>query len=169
MKRISVLVLLLVISFGTLFASSSNNNDVPISLQTIILKKILVADQTISRRADGVILIVHDADNESQAVMIEKSLAQQGLKSERTMDVNKYNARSINAIYYATETIVRPKFITDEGILTFGFRSSSVEQGKVAIALRITENKPEVVVNKSVLDIEGHSRLLNFIPKAVIL
>ncbi len=169
MKPFSVLVLLLVMSFGTIFASTNNSGDVPISLQTIILKKILVADQNISRRADGVILIVHDADNENQAVMIEKALAQQGLKSERTLDVNKYNARSINAIFYATETIVRPKFIVDEGVLTFGLSSSIVEQGKAAIALRITDNKPEVVVNKSVLDIEGHSRLLNSIPKAVIL
>lgn len=171
MKKYSLSVLFLVaLTSLNAFASipTTNSAGVPISLQTVILKKVLIADSRIANRSNGVIIVVYDAETEQQADIVIKALSQQGLRSEKTNAIESLNGHNVNAIYYVTDNVIRPKFITDDGILTFSSNAEAVEQGKAAISIRYNNNKPEVVVNKGVLIAEGHAEILNSIPKAVI-
>lgn len=171
MKKVSLFVLLLamVVSLKVKAeVSSGTGKDVPVSFQTLVLKKILMADQSIASRANGIIIVVYDETTDAQSEMIMKALGYQGLRAERTTSLSEMDGKNINAIYYVTDNVVRPAYIIENEILTFASNPDLVIQGKAAVSIRYKDNKPEIVINRSVLEAEGHGDVLNSIPKAAI-
>lgn len=165
------LVLLLVL-FTLLLLNSSKAadlNDIPASLQAAIIKRIMVADPIIKAKTDGIVLIVHDASTADKALIIQKGFASQSIKTEITENPESFSNQTIAAIYYLSDTITRPSYILDHGVLTIAQDDQNVIAGKTALAIRVAEDgKPEIVLNKSVMEIEGHALLIKALPKAVV-
>jgi len=170
MKQCVFIVILL---FSVLFTSNSataQRADVPISFQIAIIKQIMIADRIIKSKSDGLILIVKDAISEKKAELMANAFIKQGIKSEVTDDPSLYNGRSVITIYYMTDTIVKPDFIQKEKVLTIALNSQFVEEGEIALAIRSTDSgRPEIVVSKREIELEGHGNLISHLPKAIIL
>lgn len=168
MKSLFKFVLVLTLSLFSL-QLKAQMTEVPVSFQVNILKKIFVVDHVIKQRGEGIVLIIHDADNLERAELIQKTFKSLGVKAEVATNFNSVDKGGIHAIYYLTQNIERPKFISDERILTISGFTQSLEEGKVALGLRNVNGKPEVVLNKNLLNVEGHQDLMLALPRAVVI
>ncbi len=155
--------------FFTNNSVNAQKADVPISFQIAIIKQIMIADRIIKAKSDGLILIVKDADSEKKAELMANAFIKQGIKTEITDDPTPYSGRSVMTIYYMTNTIIKPDFIQKEKVLTIALNSKFVEDGEISLAIRSTESgRPEIVVSKRELELEGHGSLISHLPKAVV-
>lgn len=168
MKSLIKFTLILLFSLSS-FQLKAQMTEVPVSFQVNILKKIFVVDRVIKSRGEGIVLIIHDKDNLERAELIQNTFKSLGMKAEIATNFDLVNKSGIHAIYFLTQNIERPKFISDEKILTISGFTQSLEDGKVALGLRNVGGKPEVVLNKSLLRAEGHDELLMSLPKAVVI
>lgn len=129
----------------------------------------MVADPIIKSKTDGIVLIVHDEATAQKAAVLQKGFTSQSIKTVLTQNPEKFENQTVAAIYYLTDSIQRPKFILDYAVLTISQSDETVIAGKSALAIRVDEDgKPEIVLNKSVMEIEGHSQLVKSLPKAVV-
>lgn len=143
--------------------------DIPVSFQAVIIKKIMIADPIIKAKTDGIVLIVFNESTSEKSAILKKAFNSQGMKVELTKDPNEFAREQVAVIYYMTDQIERPKFIIDYGVLTISQNESSVIAGMAALSIRVgSDAKPEIVLNRSVLEVEGHEILIKSMPKAVV-
>jgi hypothetical protein len=170
MKSCVLLFLLFTYIFTANQAAVAQQADVPISFQIAIIKQIMIVDRIIKSNSDGIILIVKDENSEKKAEIMANVFQKQSIKVEITSDVSSYSGRSVSTIYFFTDKIEKHNFIQKERILTIASNSKLVEDGLVSIAIRNTSSgKPEIVVNKNNIELEGHGELISHLPKAVVL
>ena len=141
----------------------------PVSFQVNILKKIFVADKIIKSKADGFVLIVHDETTTERASLISKSFNSLGVKTKLTTSIESHEGENISAIYYLTDVIVRPSYIAAQRILTIAGSSEYVTNGESAIGMKYDNGFPVIVINRLVIENEGHKALISMIPKAEII
>ena len=166
-------LILLTILFSVILSNTSvvaQHAEVPISYQIAIIKQIMIADRVIKSNSNGMVLIVNDANTLKKAELMANTFKKQGIKAEVTTDLSAYNGKSINVIYFMSDTITKPAFINEEKILTVAANSQLTEDGHISLAIRNSKTeRPEIVVNRSVIEDEGHGNLISSLPKAVIL
>ncbi len=166
-------LILLTIFFSAFFSKSTvlaQQTEVPISFQIAIIKQIMIADREIKSSSNGMVLIVNDANTLKKAELMANTFRKQGIKAEVTSDLSAYKGKSINVIYFMSDTIIKPAFIKEEKILTVVANSQLTEDGHISISIRKTKGgRPEIVVNRNVIENEGHGSLISSLPKAVIL
>jgi hypothetical protein len=150
-------LVLVCIILGCSFSSFSQNISVPENIQAALLTKVLKYNPQISKHNKIKILVVYNNNS-----LLDKDEFIKGLGS--SMDVKAIlptelnnNISNSHVVYFMSGIHGFSKICGDNGVLSVTGTTKFVEQGEISLGFGVENNKPQILVNLTSLDMEGQS------------
>ena len=144
-------LLLVLLCISGIMANKVHSQDmpVPVNLQAVLFKKILLYDETLGTTNN--LIVLSDSENGDKVV---EAFNAAGIPAKSATNNNiPIDAR---VIYVMPGTPSPAKICEDNKILSISGNPKYAENGQVSIALGIENGKPKIIVNLAKLKKEGH-------------
>jgi hypothetical protein len=167
-RRSNIFVLLaLAMSFVVLRPTSSWADEMPLTMQALMFKRVVMFDRTIATDAKLAIVYV---DEQGKAEELKNAFGLVGQKATTHKLSDAEALSSFNAVY------VFPKGMTKEvrdaaikhKILTLSGNVGAASSGDAAVAIDMKEGKPNIVVNLNLAKKQGHDLTSDLLKLATI-
>jgi hypothetical protein len=139
-----------------LFALSARAADLPIKLQAVLMKKILLYDRTLQNPEGAKILVVY-ADEAAEAEEMVHLLKGQAINASLVkVSALAQEAAGAQIIYVFSHAVSAVAKELGKKVLTFGGSESMAERGELAVAMVSHDNRPEIVISLATVRAAGH-------------
>lgn len=131
--------------------------EVPIKLQTALLKKVMSYDKTLQRAQGVEVLVVYDGAPGVEHAEVARAFNDLSVSSRVVALADVETSLGPTSVIYVNQGSVSVKEVSRRhGVLTIGGHHSLVESGDIVIGIALMDGKPRIFINRATLHESGH-------------